>query len=129
MDLEHLFCNMVCLYNFGSRIEYHFGGKFLLKLYLAGALGGSIFYLVHHSFMAPISKGASGAVNAIMLLYIFLNPKAVFHYNFIIPIPGFLLVCFLFTMKLNIRILNPVHPCFLTKYFLFNQSGSTLNRT
>lgn len=33
-----------------------FGPEFLLKLYLAGAVVGSIFYLVHHAFMAPSSK-------------------------------------------------------------------------
>ncbi|CAK7323227.1 unnamed protein product [Dovyalis caffra] len=87
-----------------------FGPEFLLKLYLAGAIGGSVFYLLHHGFMALSLKGqgmwvrdpsrtpglgASGAVNAIMLLDIFLNPRATLYFNFIIPVPAILLGIFL----------------------------------
>ncbi|KAJ8765762.1 hypothetical protein K2173_014884 [Erythroxylum novogranatense] len=38
-------------------IARNFGPKYLLQLYLAGAIGGSVFYLVHHAFMAASSKG------------------------------------------------------------------------
>ncbi|TYH52035.1 hypothetical protein ES332_D10G322500v1 [Gossypium tomentosum] len=69
-----------------------FGPEYLLRLYLAGAIGGSVFYLVHHAFLA---KGASGAVNAIMLLDMFLNPKATLYFDFIIPVPAMLLGIFL----------------------------------
>ncbi|KAE9467148.1 hypothetical protein C3L33_00943, partial [Rhododendron williamsianum] len=83
-----------------------FGPEFVLKLYLAGAVCGSIFYLVHHAFMAPSSKngrnpsrtpglGASGAVNAIMLLDMFLFPKSTILVEFIIPVPAILLGIFL----------------------------------
>ncbi|KAL5723200.1 rhomboid protease [Ranunculus cassubicifolius] len=102
MDLDHLFSNMLGLYFFGSSIGYHFGAGFVLKLYLAGAVGGSIFYLAHHSLISPISKGsfyidpkkipalgASGAVNAIMLLNIFLFPKATIYFGLLIPLPAY----------------------------------------
>ncbi|XP_065009366.1 RHOMBOID-like protein 12, mitochondrial isoform X2 [Musa acuminata AAA Group] len=85
-----------------------FGPDFLLKLYLAGALGGSIFYLVHKAFMVPSSKGyrgwdesripalgASAAVNAIILLNVFLFPKNIYYINFIIPVPAVLMGAFL----------------------------------
>nr|CAN61730.1 hypothetical protein VITISV_019858 [Vitis vinifera] len=87
-----------------------FGPEFLLKLYLAGAVVGSVFYLVHHAFMAPSSKGqqmwsinpsaipglgASGAVNAIMLLDIFLFPRSTLYLEFFIPVPAILLGIFL----------------------------------
>lgn len=39
--------------------------------------------------------GASGAVNAIMLLDMFLNPKATLYFDFIIPVPAMLLGIFL----------------------------------
>ncbi|KAB2077350.1 hypothetical protein ERO13_A06G087200v2 [Gossypium hirsutum] len=29
-----------------------FGPEYLLRLFLAGAMGGSVFYLVHHAFLA-----------------------------------------------------------------------------
>ncbi|KAF7849257.1 hypothetical protein BT93_L1044 [Corymbia citriodora subsp. variegata] len=110
MTMEHLIYNMIGLYFFGYNIGRNFGPEFLLKLYLAGAFGGSIFYLVHHAFMHSQSKGqgmfstdpsrmpglgASGAVNAIMLLDIFLFPKATLYFDFIIPVPAILLGIFL----------------------------------
>ncbi|XP_043706057.1 RHOMBOID-like protein 12, mitochondrial isoform X2 [Telopea speciosissima] len=52
-DIGHLVSNMIGLYFFGQTIGRLFGPEFLLKLYLAGALTGSIFFLVHHAFMSP----------------------------------------------------------------------------
>ncbi|KAL6175412.1 hypothetical protein ACLB2K_052053 [Fragaria x ananassa] len=84
----HLIFNMIGLCYFGRNIGRVFGPEFLLKLYIAGAIGGSVFHLVHHAFLyqtTPVQGrraeirnkpafGASGAVNAIMLLDIFLHP-------------------------------------------------------
>ncbi|KAH7549237.1 hypothetical protein JRO89_XS13G0002600 [Xanthoceras sorbifolium] len=110
VDIEHILSNMIGLYFFGMNIGRSFGPEYLLKLYLAGAIGGSVFYLVHHAFLALSSKnqgmrmmdpskipalGASGAVNAIMLLNILLNPKATLYIDFIIPVPAALLGIFL----------------------------------
>lgn len=39
-----------------EQIASLFGPEFLLKLYLGGALGGSVFYLAHKAFMVPSSK-------------------------------------------------------------------------
>ncbi|KAI3977101.1 hypothetical protein MKX01_002421 [Papaver californicum] len=106
--IEHLFSNMLGLYFFGKSIGQILGPQFLLKLYLAGAIGGSIFYLVHHAFMHPSKKHhhswsffvvgiffpkllVNGAVNAIVLLDIFLFPKATVYFDFFIPVPAFLL--------------------------------------
>ncbi|KFK44013.1 hypothetical protein AALP_AA1G203300 [Arabis alpina] len=111
MDIGHIISNMIGLYFFGTSIARNFGTQFLLKLYLAGALGGSVFYLIHHAYMAASSPkgqgaftrdpsrtpglGASGAVNAIMLLDIFLRPTATIYLEFIIPVPAMLLGVFL----------------------------------
>ncbi|CAI8610151.1 unnamed protein product [Vicia faba] len=108
-DTWHLIYNMIGLYFFGANIASQFGPEFLLKLYLAGAIGGSIFYLVHQAYKAQTSKqdwrainssrefalGASGAVNAVILLDIFLNPRATLYLNFFIPVPAALLGIFL----------------------------------
>ncbi|KAF3438051.1 hypothetical protein FNV43_RR20807 [Rhamnella rubrinervis] len=108
-DTEHIFSNMLGLYFFGQSISRSFGPAFLLKLYLAGAIGGSVFFLVHHAFLASQSKsqllwkdpsrtpglGASGAVNAIMLLNIFLFPTSTIYFNFFIPVPAMLMGIFL----------------------------------
>ncbi|XP_057952184.1 RHOMBOID-like protein 12, mitochondrial isoform X2 [Malania oleifera] len=109
IQLEHIISNMIGLYFFGMSIGRNFGPDFLLKLYLAGAIGGSVFYLAYHAYMTASSKGnhmafmasrttglgASGAVNAVMLLNIFLFPKSTLYLEFIIPVPAFLLGVFL----------------------------------
>ncbi|XP_062028046.1 RHOMBOID-like protein 12, mitochondrial isoform X2 [Rosa rugosa] len=56
VDIWHIISNMIGLYFFGINIGRTFGPEFLLKLYLAGAIGGSVFYLVHHAFLAASSK-------------------------------------------------------------------------
>lgn len=104
---EHLLSNMIGLYFFGSAVGSFLGAEYLLKLYLAGALGGSIMFLINQAFIVPWLEGssrnyynprytpgglgASGAVNAIILLDIFLFPKAVHYLNFFIPVPAMLL--------------------------------------
>ncbi|XP_010498260.1 PREDICTED: RHOMBOID-like protein 12, mitochondrial [Camelina sativa] len=111
IDIGHIVSNMIGLYFFGTSIATNFGPQFLLKLYFAGALGGSVFYLIHHAYLAATSPkghgafmrdpsrtpglGASGAVNAIMLLDIFLHPTATLYLEFIIPVPAMLLGIFL----------------------------------
>ncbi|MFS7939627.1 putative rhomboid protease [Helianthus anomalus] len=56
IEVGHIVSNMIGLYFFGKSIGYQFGPEFLLKLYLAGAFVGSVFFLVHHAFLAPSSK-------------------------------------------------------------------------
>ncbi|KAL0364769.1 UNVERIFIED_CONTAM: RHOMBOID-like protein 12, mitochondrial [Sesamum angustifolium] len=107
-DSWHLSSNMVGLYFFGSSIGRTFGPEYLLKLYLSGAVVGSIFYLAYHAFIAPSFQGASGAVNAIMLLDIFLFPSATLYFNFFIPIPAILLGIFM-VGKDVLRILEGDH--------------------
>ncbi|KNA10978.1 hypothetical protein SOVF_139000 [Spinacia oleracea] len=110
VDIGHIGSNMLGLYFFGSSIGSVFGPQYLLKLYVAGAVVGSIFYLVHHAYLANTFKGhgifsnnpsrtpglgASGAVNAILLLDIFLFPRKTLMFDFFIPVPAILLGIFL----------------------------------
>ncbi|XP_021809956.1 RHOMBOID-like protein 12, mitochondrial [Prunus avium] len=106
IDAGHVTSNMLGLYVFGKHIGRIFGPEFFLKLYLAGAVGGSVFFLVHKAYLAASSKGgqpmkmdpskiqglgASGAVTAIMLLDIFLFPKSTIYLEFIVPVPAILM--------------------------------------
>ncbi|KAK7292159.1 hypothetical protein RIF29_07896 [Crotalaria pallida] len=105
IETGHIISNMIGLYFFGMNIGRNFGTEFLLKLYFAGAVGGAVFYLVHQAYKAQTSKlswrskelalGASAAVNAIMLLDIFLFPKATLYLDFFIPVPAVLLGIYL----------------------------------
>ncbi|KAF7081143.1 hypothetical protein CFC21_085115 [Triticum aestivum] len=88
MNLKHLFNNMVGLYFFGSSIARTFGPGFLFQLYVTGALTGSVFYLAEKIFLAPRKEGASAAVNAIILLEIFLHPTKLLYLHLFIPVPA-----------------------------------------
>ncbi|KAL1531683.1 rhomboid protease [Salvia divinorum] len=109
-DGFHLFSNMIGLYFFGTSIAQTFGPQYLLKLYLVGALTGSIFYLVYQAFIAPSiyrddlrgvshsrlpALGASAATTAIMLLDIFLYPKRIVLFELILPVPAALVGVFI----------------------------------
>ncbi|KAL8134917.1 RHOMBOID-like protein 12, mitochondrial [Apium graveolens] len=108
IDAGHIISNMIGLYFFGNSIGSAFGPEYLLKLYLAGALAGSVFCLVYDAFLIPSKSnqmwggspstaalGASGAVNAIMLLDIFLNPKKTILFQMFIPVPAILVGIFI----------------------------------
>ncbi|XP_031407365.1 RHOMBOID-like protein 12, mitochondrial isoform X2 [Punica granatum] len=56
MSAGHLVSNMLGLYFFGQHLGRVFGPDVLLKLYFAGAISGSIFYLAYHAFLALQSK-------------------------------------------------------------------------
>ncbi|KAH6821889.1 RHOMBOID-like protein 12, partial [Perilla frutescens var. hirtella] len=106
-DAFHLIGNMIGLYYFGKSIGCNFGAQYLLKLYLSAAITGSLFHLAYHAFIAPPSlqndhqqmrgidpsnatpaMGASGAVNAILLLDIFLFPTKTVYFEMFIPMPA-----------------------------------------
>eukprot|EP00850_Spirogloea_muscicola_P008929 SM000049S16700 [mRNA] locus=s49:132098:136369:- [translate_table: standard] len=107
-DGMHLLTNMIGLYFFGSEVGQLFGGRFLLSLYMAGALGCSISHVLYYTLIVPqIEKGhygyfrpprysppalgASGAVNALVLFYCLLFPSRIIYLNLILPVPAVLL--------------------------------------
>ncbi|AEE35557.1 Rhomboid-related intramembrane serine protease family protein [Arabidopsis thaliana] len=90
---SQIILNMIGISYFGSRIARTLGPLYLLKLYFAGALGGSVCFLSYHALLAtlkgegvvikdhqstaPISQllGADGSMFAIALLDMFIYPK------------------------------------------------------
>ncbi|KAM0873816.1 hypothetical protein ACQ4PT_037824 [Festuca glaucescens] len=104
-DANHLFHNMFGLYFFGSSIARTFGPGFLLQLYVQGALLGSAFFLTEMAFLAPQKQGfggwntpalgASAAVNATVLLYIFMYPTNLLYLHLFIPLPAALVGAYL----------------------------------
>ncbi|KAJ0578083.1 putative rhomboid protease [Helianthus annuus] len=97
-NLKHIVSNMITLYSFGKSIGQRVGPEFLLALYLVGAFGGSVSYLVHRASLATSSNGASGAVNAILMLYILLYPMKTLLVEVMIPVPALLAVNEIFTV-------------------------------
>nr|GEU77526.1 rhomboid-like protein 12, mitochondrial isoform X1 [Tanacetum cinerariifolium] len=73
---------MIYFYFHGKKIVHKFGPKILLKLYLAGAIAGSVFFLLERASIKDGfgdseigALGASAAVTAIQLLDLFYIPK------------------------------------------------------
>lgn len=104
----HLFTNMLGLFFFGSEVASLFGGKYLVSLYLISGLGASLCHLAYIKYIYQNQQqgrpawyqprfydlpalGASGAVNAIVLLDCLLFPTRIVYLNFFIPVPGILL--------------------------------------
>ncbi|KAJ7530710.1 hypothetical protein O6H91_14G015900 [Diphasiastrum complanatum] len=103
-DIYHLLFNMLGLYFFGREIALGFGGRRLLLLYLAGGVAGSLGHVVYCCYVLPWLKGvprsfyysryslpalgASGAVNAIVVFDILLNPRRVILIDFLFPVPA-----------------------------------------
>jgi membrane associated rhomboid family serine protease len=72
----HFLGNMVFLFIFGDNVEDRFGILGFWGLYLAGGLMSTLVDLAHRPLSDVPSVGASGAVSAILGIYLVLHPTA-----------------------------------------------------
>ena len=94
----HLIINMFVLFEFGRLIEMHFvvffgqTGRFIyLVMYLLAIAAGDLPSLLKHKDNPGYgSIGASGAVSAIVFIYIILYPWHMLYLYGILPIPAIL---------------------------------------
>lgn len=85
-DLTHLLFNMVTLFFFGPVVERAIGGGYFIGLYLAGLILANIPSLFRHrDDPRYASLGASGAVGAVLFVFIYFFPMEPI-YLFFIPI-------------------------------------------
>ncbi|RID55969.1 hypothetical protein BRARA_G03202 [Brassica rapa] len=104
---SQLIMNMIGLYYFGTRIARTLGPVYLLKLYIAGSLAGSLLFLSAHAVMAILKSqgvsykgqskpigllGPQGSVYAIALLDMCLYPKVTTYFAFICRVPVMLVI-------------------------------------
>nr|VDD64407.1 unnamed protein product [Brassica oleracea] len=104
---SQLIMNMIGLYYFGTRIATTLGPVYLLKLYFAGSLAGSLLFLSAHAVMAILKSqgvsykgqskpigllGPEGSVYAIALLDMCLYPKVTTYFAFICRVPVMLVI-------------------------------------
>lgn len=103
LEPVQLIVNMIGLYYFGTSIARTLGPVYLLKMYFAGSLAGSLLYISVHGVRAILKSqgisfkdqskldllflGAEGPVYAITLLDIFLYPKVTTYFAFIFRVP------------------------------------------
>ncbi|XP_023644083.1 rhomboid-like protein 16, chloroplastic [Capsella rubella] len=112
---SQLILNMIGLCYFGTRIARTLGPRYLLKLYFAGTLGSSVFFLSIHALSVmslkgqrvvvvvtkdqvkvPIfQQGADGSVFAITLLDMFIYPKVTTYFGLILRVPALTGIFFL----------------------------------
>ena len=115
-DMGHLFFNLFALFSFGRAVEHYMSLPLFALLYLGGAAfatlpalkkqGDNIYYR---------SVGASGAVSAIMMLYMFMFPTSELLFFFILPLPGWVAIILFFVLeysmnkKMNTGIAHDAH--------------------
>jgi membrane associated rhomboid family serine protease len=93
-DIWHLFWNMFVLWMFGREVEQRYGRKELLRIYLLVLVLGSLVWCVEKEFIFEATYrllGASGAVTAIILLFVFNFPKRTILLMFVLPVPAWVL--------------------------------------
>jgi len=93
LDIWHIGLNMLVLWWFGTEVEDIYGPKEFLAIYLTGAVGSGIFYLLWEFVTGSNipAVGASGAVSAIFVLFACHYPYRIIRIMFIIPCPVWLL--------------------------------------
>jgi membrane associated rhomboid family serine protease len=102
IDVWHILGNMLGLWFLGRDIEYAYGRKEFLRLYLVLlAFAGLVWCAVEMIQRAPagtVAMGASGAVAGIVVLYALNFPRRTLLLFFVLPVPawvvGVLLVLF-----------------------------------
>ena len=95
-DQQHLIFNMLTLFFFGPYVEslfgLYFGNTFYFVLfYMAALIASSIpTYFKHKDNYRYRALGASGAVSAVLFLFVAFNPWHLLYIFFAIPVPGIL---------------------------------------
>jgi membrane associated rhomboid family serine protease len=95
-DVAHIFWNMLGLWIFGREVELIYGRREFLRIYLGAILLGSIvwslrYLLVGSAGVTYVLLGASGAVTAIVLLFVLHYPKRTILLMFVLPVPAWVM--------------------------------------
>jgi membrane associated rhomboid family serine protease len=96
--INHILFNMFALFVFGRDVEAKLGRKEFLRYYLTAAvLGNVVFSLLRLLPVLPYGTclGASGAVTAVVILYILYWPRNTLLLFFVLPVPAWLVGVFL----------------------------------
>ena len=115
-DMGHLFFNLYALFSFGIAVEKGMPAALFALLYLGAAAFATLPALKKHGDNSYYtSVGASGAVSAVMILYMFMNPDSRLLFFFILPLPGWAAIILFFGLeyymnkKMNTNIAHDAH--------------------
>jgi len=103
-DLFHIIFNMFALWMLGREVEFKYGGREFLCIYMVSlVLGGVVWtlrYLAVDTPVTPTLVGASGAVTAIVLLFCLNFPKRTILLFMVIPTPAWVLGAIIIVLNL-----------------------------
>ena len=96
VQISHIFCNMLGLWVFGRDIENVKGPREFLRFYLAAMVLSSVFWACKEHFLVGGNRptylvGASGAVTAVTLLFVFHYPMRKILLMMVLPVPAWAL--------------------------------------
>lgn len=94
--VDHILWNMLGLWMLGREVEDVYGRREFLRIYLSALVLGSIIWclracLQYGPVHGPPLVGASGAVTAIVLLFVFQFPKRTILLFMVLPVPAWVL--------------------------------------
>ena len=91
-SIMHVGFNMLALFMLGRTVEHHLGKAEFLKFYLVAVVVSAIGWMIPRLvFSSPSSiVGASGAVSAVVIYFVFLNPQAKLLIWGVIPTPAWI---------------------------------------
>lgn len=94
-SIFHIASNMIVLFFLGRPLEQRLGSTEFLKFYLVAIVVSGIGFVLLNIGQPPIpAVGASGAVSAVLALFIFLYPKQTLLLFGVIPMPAWVLGLF-----------------------------------
>jgi membrane associated rhomboid family serine protease len=90
-DIMHVAFNMLGLFFLGPAVEQRLGRFEFLRFYLVSIfLGGIVSNIVRYGSGAPVI-GASGGVEAVVMLFVYQNPSATLYFYGILPVRAWVL--------------------------------------
>lgn len=94
--INHILGNMIGLFFFGRDVEARLGRYEFLRFYLVSAVLANVVWALLQLALPSAGSlvGASGAVTAVLILYICLFPNATILLFMVLPVPGWLAAAF-----------------------------------
>jgi membrane associated rhomboid family serine protease len=93
--IDHVLWNMLGLWMLGREVEDVYGRREFLRIYLAALVLGSVVWCLREFLYGPAKGptlvGASGAVTAVVLLFVFQFPKRTILLFMVLPVPAWVL--------------------------------------
>jgi membrane associated rhomboid family serine protease len=94
-NFQHIIFNMIALWFFGRPIEYRYGRREFLALFLVAVVFAGLVWmvgdiLVNRGFTSTPMLGASGGVTAVLLLFCLNYPHQMIFIWGVIPVPAWL---------------------------------------